>query len=310
MDLFQLITDIEKVDPEVYERFDPRRRVFQHFGTMGKRLTAAMLPGLFAGLFTRAYGQTGNLPAAIADVLNLALKLEYLEKYFYQSALDTVSFPSTDARRAIEIILNDENGHITTLRNTLGAQAIADPGRATFDYTGARGGERAALFPDVLTNFTTFVTVSQSFVDTGVRAYKGGAPALMPNKDILQAALNIHSVEARHSSRVRSLRRGGVTSTSAPKSWISGDEGYSAVAGQPNTPLGVGLRPYGPGADATLYPIESNIQQGPASNRVNIQTNSSITALAASESFDEPLDPATVMAIARNFVVRTSTIFG
>ena len=309
MDLFQLITDIEKVDPEVYARFDPRRRVFQHFGTMGRRLTAAMLPGVFAGLFTRAYGQAGNLPTAIADVLNLALKLEYLEKYFYQSALDTVTFPNQEARQAIQIILNDENGHITTLRGALGAQAIADPGRATFDYTGARGGERAALFPDVLTNFATFITVSQSFVDTGVRAYKGGAPALMPNKDILQTALNIHSVEARHSSRVRSLRRGGVSSTSAPKSWISGDEGYAAVAGQVS-PLGVGLRPYGPGADATLYPSEANVMQGPASSQVNIQTNSSITALAASEAFDEPLDPATVMSIARNFVVRTSTLFG
>lgn len=310
MDLFQIITDIEKVDPEVYERFDPRRRVFQHFGTMGKRLTAAVLPGVFAGLFSRAYGQAGTLPAAIADVLNLALKLEYLEKYFYQTALTSVTnFPNNDARQAIQIILNDENGHIATLRGALGAQAIADPGLATFDYTGSRGGERAALFPDVLTNFATFITVSQSFVDTGVRAYKGGAPALMPNKDILQTALNIHSVEARHSSRVRSLRRGGVTSTTAPKSWISGDEGYAAVAGQV-TPLGVGLRPYGPGADATLYPSEANVLQGPAGSQVNIQTNSSLTALAASESFDEPLDPATVMSIARNFVVRTSTLFG
>ena len=305
MDLFQIITDIEKVDPEVYERFDPRRRVFQHFGTMGRRLTAAMLPGVFAGLFTRAYGQAAPLPTGIADVLNLALKLEYLEKYFYQTALTSVNFPNAEARRAIEIILNDENGHITTLRGALGSQAIPDPGLATFDYTGSRGGERAALFPDVLTNFTTFITVSQSFVDTGVRAYKGGAPLLMPNKAILETALNIHSVEARHSSRVRSLRRGGIQSTSLPKSWISGDEGYSAVAGQV-TPLGVGLRPYGPGTPDTTYPIESNVTQA----GVNIQTTSNISAAAASEAFDEPLDPATVMAIARNFVVRTSTIFG
>jgi hypothetical protein len=306
MDLFQIIKDIEKVDPEVYERFDTRRRAFHNLSGLGRKLTAAMLPGVLTAMFSRAYGQTGTLPTAIADVLNLALKLEYLEKYFYESALATVAFPNTDARQAIQIILNDENGHIATLRSALGSQAIPDPGRATFDYTGSRGGERAPLFPDVLTNFTTFITVSQSFVDTGVRAYKGGAPILMPNKPILETALNIHSVEARHSSRVRSLRRGGAASTNAPKSWISGDEGYSAVANAPTTPLGVGLRPYGPGNPATTYPIESNVTQA----GVNIQTTSNITALAASESFDEPLDPATVMMIARNFVVRTSTIFG
>ncbi|RTQ53565.1 ferritin-like domain-containing protein [Hymenobacter gummosus] len=305
MDLYQIITDIEKVDPEVYARFDSRRQVFRHLTGIGRKLTAATLPGVFAGLFSKAYGQTGTLPAAIADVLNLALKLEYLEKYFYQTALTTVAFPNAEARRAIEIILNDENGHITTLRGALGAQAIADPGLTTFDYTGSRGGERAPLFPDVLTNFATFITVSQSFVDTGVRAYKGGAPVLMPNKDILQTALNIHSVEARHSSRVRALRRGGNLSTSLPKSWIVGDEGYAAVAGQV-TPLGVGLRPYGPGNPATTYPAENNITQA----GVNIQTTSSISANAATEAFDEPLDPATVMSIARNFVVRTSNIFG
>lgn len=306
MDLFQIINDIEKVDPEVYQRFDSRRRVFRHLSGLGRKLTAAALPGLVTALFSRAYGQTGTLPAPIVDVLNLALKLEYLEKYFYETALNSPNLLTGDARSSVQIILNDENGHIGVLRGALGAQAIPDPGRATFDYTGARGGERAPLFPTVFSDFGTFITVAQSFVDTGVRAYKGGAPVLMPNKDILETALNIHSVEARHSSRIRSLRRGGVQSTTAPKSWITGDEGYAAVANTGVTPLAIGLRPYGPGNPATTYPSEANVTQA----SVNVQTTSNISAGLASESFDEPLDPATVMAIARNFVVRTSNLFG
>jgi hypothetical protein len=232
------------------------------------------------------------------EVLNLALSLEYLERYFYETALNTQGLLPADAVPAITTIRNDEVGHIGVLRGALGTQAIPDPTRAAFDYTGGRG-SNTGPFATVFSNFATFITVSQSFVDTGVRAYKGGAPVLMPNKALLQAALNIHSVEARHSSKIRALRRGGVQSTTTPKSWITNDEGYSAA------PTNIGLRPYGPGAPAATFPSEANITQG----GLNIQTTSNISQTAATESFDEPLDPVTVKSIARNFVVASSTLF-
>ena len=93
--------------------------------------------------------------------------------------------------------------------------------------------------------------VGKQFVDTGVRAYNGRAVNLMSNKDILEAALNIHSVEARHSSRIRSLIRGGIQAVAAPKSWITPDETTATptlpnngVAGAPNLrwPLHQGRR--------------------------------------------------------------------
>lgn len=298
MDLFKIISDIEKVDPEVYERFDSRRRVFKHLSGFGKTLTAAALPAAVGTLFNKAYGQTSSLPAPIVEVLNLALSLEYLERYFYETALNSPGLLPADAVPAITTIRNDEVGHIGVLRSALGSQAIPDPTRAAFDYTGGRG-SNAGPFATVFSNFATFITVSQSFVDTGIRAYKGGAPVLMPNKAILQAALNIHSVEARHSSKIRALRRGGVQSTTAPKSWITNDEGYSAATNN------IGLRPYGPGTPATTYPSEANVTQA----GLNIQTTSTVSQTAATESYDEPLDPATVKSIARNFVVASSPLF-
>jgi hypothetical protein len=48
--------------------------------------------------------------------------------------------------------------------------------------------------------------LAQAFEDTGVRAYKGQAGNVMSNKTVLQAALQIHSVEARHASQVRRMR--------------------------------------------------------------------------------------------------------
>jgi hypothetical protein len=321
MDLFQIIDDIAKVDPEVYDRFDSRRAAFRNFLGFGKKVTAAALPLALPALFNKAYGQTTALDPNIVATLNLALQLEYLEKYFYQTALASPALGLTSQESgALTIILNDENLHINTLRGVLGTQAIADPTRAAFDYTASQGGRRTALFPalggsapttGLFTDKVVFLTVAQQFVDTGVRAYKGGAPNLMPNKDILEAALNIHSVEARHSSRVRSLRRGAVASTTPPKSWITPDETTNTPplpnGGFPGAPASVG--PYLAGTDATKFPAENNIMQGAAPG-VNVQTAATgVSATAGAEAFDEPLDAPTVKAIAKNFAANPAALF-
>jgi hypothetical protein len=323
MDLFKIISDIEKVDPEIYERLDSRRRVFKHFGMAGKAVTAAVLPGLVSGIFQRAYGQTSALPADIVAVLNLALSLEYLEFYFYDAGLNTTGLiPSVD-RPAFEKIRNDESGHIKVLRGALGSAAIPDPTRAAFDYSGGRGSGNGPFKDALVNNYALYLGSSQAFVDTGVRAYKGGAPTLMPNKDILEAALNIHSVEARHSSHVRTVRRGLAASQSGqaattvagdlsnlnakPKSWISGtDNGGPSPTTNPST-----APTYGPGNPATgaptaiFFPAENNMLQA----GVDISAIAGLNPTAATEAFDEPLDAATVKSIARNFVVASSTLF-
>lgn len=60
-------------------------------------------------------------------------------------------------------------------------------------------------YSDALTNFETYLTLSQTFEDLGVAAYKGQAGNLMESGDILTAALQIHSVEARHAAAVRQI---------------------------------------------------------------------------------------------------------
>ena len=54
-------------------------------------------------------------------------------------------------------------------------------------------------------NFDTYLTLSQTFEDLGVAAYKGQAGNLISNDAILQTALQIHSVEARHAAIVRKI---------------------------------------------------------------------------------------------------------
>lgn len=56
-----------------------------------------------------------------------------------------------------------------------------------------------------------------------IAAYKGQAGRLKPNNDLLEAALRIHSVEARHAAHIRFARRiNGFDATVKP--WIIGND--------------------------------------------------------------------------------------
>ena len=320
MNIFQIISEIEKVDPEVYDRLDSRRSIFKHMSGLGQKLTAAAVPLALGAIFNKAYAQT-PAGATVNDVLNFALSLEYLEKYFYErgqgiQALQA-GFSATN-KAALDVIATDERNHVTFLRAVLGAAAIADPGMNTFDFTGGKGAA-GGPFADVFSNPATYLAVAQSLEDTGVRAYKGGAALLMSNKTVLTAALNIHSVEARHASRLRTMRRGGPMNNAAsqgvqtgslnasPKSWISGTDN----GGAGGSPTGPTAAIYGPGNNTgapagVTFDAESNVMQGGA-DVSKLPNTTGFPAAAFSEAFDEALDVTTVKTIARTFVVNGST---
>ena len=320
MDFFQLISDLEKADPEFMDRINPRRRVFQHLGNTGKKITAAAVPAVLASFFNRAYGQSATLPKPVQDVLTLALQLEYLEYHFYNTALSKNGLIPASEVDAIKTIRNDEAGHINSLRGIPGWTPPGPYDFTDFDYSGGSGTGNGPM-KDALTpgasnpNGALFFAAGQAFSDTGVRAYKGGAPVLntTATKDILEAALNIHSVEARHNSHFRTVRRaiagnalGSATGQAvapfdaAPKSWISMMDNGGPSAPDNTKPAS---KVYGAGSPATgnpdaSYPAENNTMQ---SGKDLTTLNSAYTAMAVSEAFDEPLDPATVKSIALMF---------
>jgi len=324
MNFLQILSEIEKVDPEVYERLDSRRSIFKHMSGVGQKLTAAALPLFVGAVFNKAYAQTpGSL--GVADVLTFALKLEYLEMYFYQQRTALVGLSSVNTT-ALSLIATDEANHVKFLRATLtslGGTVLSDPTAAAFDFTGGKG-SNAGPFSDYRTNPATYLALAQSFEDTGVRAYKGAAPisSVMANKTVLTAALNIHSVEARHASHIRAMRRGGASSanpsqavavspySSAPKSWISGTDNGGAVPGTTNAIYGAG-NSTGAGTAANItYLAEDNVLQG----GVTLSTTTSpafsgFPTTAFSEAFDEGLDVGTVSTIARLFTVTGNTLF-
>ncbi|RZK32546.1 MAG: ferritin-like domain-containing protein [Hymenobacter sp.] len=316
MNLFNLIADLEQADPEFLDRINPRRRVFKYLGNAGQKVTAAAIPAVLTSFFNRAYGQTTTLPTAVQKVFTLALQLEYLEFHFYNTALGITGLIPSSETNGITTIRNDEAGHINALRAVLGSAAPAPYLYTDFDYSGGGGTGTgplaAALTPGATgnANGALFFASGQAFSDTGQRAYKGGAPLLntTTTKDYLEAALNIHSVEARHTSHFRSVRRAIAASTlgsamapavspydTAPKSWISLIDN-----GGPSAPNGTkpASAVYGAGNPAAMYPADSNTTQA---GKDLTTLNSTYTATAVSEAFDEPLDPNTVQAIALNF---------
>jgi len=282
MNLFNIINEIEKVDPEFNERISPRRDAIKNITSFSSKVAVAALPFAFATMFKKAYAQT--TPTSVTDVLNFALTLEYLESYFYnQGYASSGLIPSSDINH-IGLIKTDENLHVKFLQSVLGSAAITSP---KFDLT-AKG-----TFPDVLTNYQTFLAVANAFEDTGVRAYKGQAPNLVGNQTVLTAALSIHAVEARHASYIRALRSSyGV----AIAPWISGtatssnDTGVAAVNAN-----------YGAGASAD-YPAENNVVQGGVTLTGLPSAYGSTTPYGvACAAFDEPLDMATVVTIVTPF---------
>ena len=313
MNFLQILADIEQVDPEVYDRLDSRRAIFKNMAGLGQKLSAAALPLAVGAIFNKAYAQT-PAGAGIADVLNFALKLEYLESYFYNAATSVTGLSSAN-QAALALIKVDEANHVTFLRTTiaaLGGTLIAAPAiTGVFDFT-ARG----RFNP---TEPNAYLALAQSLEDTGVRAYKGAAPLVMANKTVLTAALSIHGVEARHAARIRTMRRGGSNSSTpaqstpvapysaAPKSWISGTDNGGAVSGFTNGIYGAGNQTNAP-TNITFAAEDNVLQGGITLSASTFPATAGFPAAAFSEAFDEGLDVGTVAAIANNFSV-TGTYF-
>lgn len=254
-------------EPELLKTPVSRRNGLKSLGQKGKELALVSIPFALAATSKKTAAATMAMPSAMfqaspIDVLKFALTLEYLERDFYQMGLDSGVIPEAD-RDVFALIRDHESSHVNLLVAALGTDAFPAP---EFDFSGGLGLEPFNIYEQ-------FLALAQGFEDTGVRAYKGQAGALADNNTLLEYALQIHSVEARHASQVRRMR--------GEKGWITRNNhtlpnAFSAIyAGEENTvQLGVEL--------AGRFPNFGGVD-------------------AVTEAFDEPLTMAEVKAIADLF---------
>jgi hypothetical protein len=286
MNLFNIISELEKVDPEIMDRLTHRRSALTALGDISKKMALAAAPIAIGSAFNKAVGQQ-TLGDANA-VLNYALLLERLEYDFYVQALaaPTLAATLTGAdRTAITVIRDHENAHRTLLAAALGANAAPAPSR--FDFGNA------------FATYASFLTFAQAFEDAGVRAYKGQAaniprtlnPTVGGNVvNVLTVALQIHSVEARHAAHVRVMRRSTAAGSQTIFPWIINGDANGAPA-----PV------YGAGNPVATFPAEGNLSQG---GIMSLATGlgATYTAEDVSAAFDEGLDNTTVVGIAGPYV--------
>lgn len=262
MNIFDLIDSIQKIDGDAMGRLEhASRRMFMN--RIGSKLAATAVPLAFGAIVNKAFAAT---PTA-TEVLNYALTLEYLENKFYEMGNAAPNLIPGTYTTVFTQIGKHEKAHVDFLVAALGADAVAEP---TFQFE--------AVFPSVFTDFGTFVTVSKALEDTGVRAYKGQAGNLISSKPLLEYALQIHSVEARHASIARRIL-GKLTNDPGVKGWISNDEGVPTA----------------------VYKGEAAVVQGTL-NLPGVDGLSGVSFKAITEAFDEPLTMDDVLAIAGPFI--------
>lgn len=297
MNLFNIIEQLAEVDSDALGRFDSRRAVFNSLGSATKRAAMAASPLFLGALFQKAYAGT---TATAVDILNYALTLELLEADFYRQFIASGLIPAGAPAAAIQTIKTHEDAHVAYL-----TAAIRTAGGTPVAGTATTGVRFKGLPSSIPNTYAGYLTVAQLLEDTGVRAYKGRAAELV-GTDLLTAALQIHSVEARHAAHIRSMRNqlpwpnaGDDLATNA--AYTSGITGSTA----PSTAVTLGGTTYSIPAYDSKKPsaVETNINQGAVGTQPAIPIETAFPTEykdgSAPAAFDEALQPAEVIDVSR-----------
>lgn len=330
-------TILDGIDPEIKDRLVSRRDAIRKGATVSAMLTWGLslgsVPVALAAMSKEAFGQA---PSDILDALQFALILEHLENEFYKAVLGTSAVAAQNTafvpvRTAIgalpqgaaitatlQQIQKHEQAHVDFLRAAITGAGGTPPTITAndFDFTGGNGAgngpfARATQEPQFL------LLAAQAFEDTGVRAYKGQAGRFLIASNqaadvALEAALRIHSVEARHAAKIRNIRRDLNTGETVIRYSGTVRGGGAAAAGASmitNAPAGAVA------ALNLIYENEQNtshvVNNGSADVTINVATG--VTGLGAigtgqaltdaiTEAFDEALTKAQVIAIVKDFI--------
>lgn len=272
MNFSNILNEIAKADPEVFEKVNERRNVIK---SISRKVALTALPFALGAGSNKAKAQSLN--TVVVDALNFVLDLKNLTAAFYTDAATQVFFPNNETKAAFTTLMNQEQAQVHFLKNTIVSMDGTVNVVPSYDFT-----LEGTLDP--FNDFPTLLTVAQVLEDTCVRALKGQAANLMSHNMALTAVLNIHSVNARHASYIRQVRAGVTGGTASVKPWITGNQTGIAENLFKNAYTGEQLS------------VQSGI------NIVGIG-GQNISTTIATEAFDEPLTRDESLKIIKPFIV-------
>ena len=160
-----------------------------------KALAAASVGAAAGGMFIskKAQAQIGGTQEGDAGIFNFALTLEFLERDFYQMALDR-GVLSGPALGVVTNLRNHEQAHVDAITAALlGAGATPAP-KPEFTFP-----------PESLASQAGVIQLASVLEPTGVGAYLGAGP-MIQNPVFLEAAGTIAGVEGDHVVAIKNLQ--------------------------------------------------------------------------------------------------------
>ncbi|HEX8744119.1 MAG TPA: ferritin-like domain-containing protein [Thermoleophilaceae bacterium] len=137
-------------------------------------------------------GGMGGSGGGDLEIVQYALTLEHLEADFYTAVIEAGVIEDRALGKVATMIRDNEQEHVDALTATV-KQLGGEPQRPKTDFTAViEGGEKKVL-----------VTAAE-VENLGAAAYLGQAGRIR-SKDVLAAALSIHTVEARHAAALNSV---------------------------------------------------------------------------------------------------------
>ena len=182
-----------------------RKRFLKMAGSAGAASFGAFVLAACGSSSSSSSSSTAAAPAATTasssanttdiGILNYALTLEYLETEFYAKVIAAKLF----------------SGSVGSLIETFGAQEathVAALNAAIKSLGGTPVAKVEGKFP--ITTAAATAELAYTVENLGAAAYLGQAP-LIQSKQVLAAALAIHTVEARHAASIGTLVKKSVT---------------------------------------------------------------------------------------------------
>jgi hypothetical protein len=178
-----------------------RRRFVQLAGASGAALAVSTLVAACGGDDEQPQQDTQDAgdpvqPSTDLEIVNYALLLEYLEEDFYKLVVDSGELRSEYQGLAVEIRGNEAE-HVQALESLVEQLAGVPVPRPVPKFDAViQGGEQSIL------------DTAATLENVGAAAYLGQATRIQ-NTRVLESALAIHTVEARHAAALNEIAGNG-----------------------------------------------------------------------------------------------------